>query len=163
MAEEFFLGEARDILQHTANAVVKARAGVATQAEIKVGYAPSLTVQILPVMLRAFQREIPHVRVTLHDLSSEEMFEQLGNKKLHVALTVRPSAKMLRGLSFVEMARYAVVVAVAPNHPLAKSKAITLQQGPEPLIGLNRKDYPDSYVEIIRLFAAVGLKPHFAE
>jgi LysR family transcriptional regulator, benzoate and cis,cis-muconate-responsive activator of ben and cat genes len=163
-AGKTFLTEARAVLQHAEDAVKKARAAAGgTQGEIHVGYAPSLTVQILPPMLRAFQGEFPRVRVSLHDLSSEEMLEQLG-KKLQVALTVRPPAKMLRGLSFVEIARYAIVVAVAPSHPLAKSKAITLQQvAPEPLIGLNRADYPDSYVETKRLFAAVGLKPNFAE
>jgi LysR family transcriptional regulator, benzoate and cis,cis-muconate-responsive activator of ben and cat genes len=163
-AGKTFLTEARAVLQHAEDAVKKARAAAGgTQGEIHVGYAPSLTVQILPPMLRAFQGEFPHVRVSLHDLSSEEMLEQLG-KKLQVALTVRPPAKMLRGLSFVEIARYAMVVAVAPNHPLAKLKSITLQQvAPEPLIGLNRKDYPEAHVETKRLFAAVGLKPNFAE
>jgi DNA-binding transcriptional LysR family regulator len=132
--------------------------------EIHVGYAPSLTVQILPPMLRAFQGEFPQVRVTLHDLSSEEMLAQLGAKKLQVALTVRPPTKMLRGLSFFELARYAMVVAVAPNHLRAKLKAITLTQvAPEPLIGLSRKDYPGAHAETKKLFAAVGLKPNFAE
>jgi DNA-binding transcriptional LysR family regulator len=121
-------------------------------------------VQILPPLLRAFQAGFPHVRVTLHDLSSEEMLAQLGNRKLQVALTVRPPAKMLRGLVFVELARYAMVVAVAPEHRLAKLKAITLRQAaPEPLIGLNRKDYPEYHVETKKLFLAVGCKPIFAE
>ena len=92
------------------------------------------------------------------------MLEQLGTRKLQVALTVRPPAKMLRGLSFVELARYAMVVAVAPNHPLAKLKSVTLRQvAPEPLIGLNRKDYPEYHVDTKKLFAAVSLKPNFAE
>src|SRR5271154_5133101 len=164
-AGKVFLAEAKSVLQRADDAVRKAKA-VAENAvgELHVGYAPSLTVQILPPMLRAFQGEFPRVRVSLHDLSSEEMLEQLGTRKLQVALTVRPPAKMLRGLSFVELARYAMVVAVAPNHPLAKLKSITLQQvAPEPLIGLNRKDYPEAYIETKRLFAAVGLKPNFAE
>ena len=163
-AGKTFLTEARAVLQHAEDAVKKARAAASgTQGEIHVGYAPSLTVQILPPMLRAFQGGFPRVRVSLHDLSSEEMLEQLG-KKFQVALTVCPPAKMLRGLSFVELARYAMVVAVAPNHPLAKLKTITLQQvAPEPLIGLNRKDYPEAHIETKRLFAAVGLKPNFAE
>jgi DNA-binding transcriptional LysR family regulator len=64
----------------------------------------------------------------------------------------------------MELARYAMVVAVAPSHSLAKLKAITLQQvAPEPLIGLNRKDYPEYHVEMKKLYAAVGLKPNFAE
>jgi len=164
-AGKVFLIEAQAVLQRAEDAVKKARAAVGgTQGEIHVGYAPSLTVQILPPMLRAFQGEFPKVRVVLHDLSSEEMLEQLGSKKLQVALTVRPPAKMLRGLAFTEIARYAMVVAVAPNHPLAKLKAITLQQvAPEPLIGLNRKDYPEYHVEIRKLFAEAGLKPNIAE
>jgi LysR family transcriptional regulator, benzoate and cis,cis-muconate-responsive activator of ben and cat genes len=164
-AGKTFLTEARAVLQHAEDAVKKARAASGGMSgEIHVGYAPSLTVQILPPMLRAFQGEFPRVRVSLHDLSSEEMLEQLGLGKLQVALTVRPPAKMLRSLSFVEIARYAAVVAVAPNHPLAKLKAITLQQTtPEPLIGLNRKDYPEYHVEVKKLFAAAGLKPNFSE
>lgn len=164
-AGKVFLIEAREVLQHADAAVNKARAVAhGGSGEIHVGYAPSLTVQILPPMLRAFQGEFPHVRVTLHDLSSEEMLTQLGTRKLQIALTVRPPAKLLRGLSYVEIARYAMVVAVAPNHPLAKLKAITLQQvAPEPLIGLNRKDYPEYHVETKKLFADVGLKSNIAE
>jgi DNA-binding transcriptional LysR family regulator len=164
-AGKVFLTEAHAVLQRVEDAVKKARAAVGgARGEIHVGYAPSLTVQILPPMLRAFQGEFPHVHVKLHDLSSEEMLDQLGTRKLQVALTVRPPAKMPRGLAFVEIARYAMVVAVAPSHPLAKLKAVLLQQvAPEPLIGLNRKDYPEYHGEMKKLFAAAGLKPNFAE
>jgi len=164
-AGKVFLDEARAVLLHAEAAVKKARAAAGgTTGEINVGYAPSLTVQILPAALRAFQGKFPGVRVTLYDLSSEAMLTQLGTKKLQVALTVRPPAKLLRGLSFLEIARYAMVVAVAPSHPLAKLEAITLQQtATEPLIGLNRKDYPEYQVEMRKLFTAVGRKPNFAE
>jgi DNA-binding transcriptional LysR family regulator len=102
--------------------------------------------------------------VTLHDLSSEEMLTQLGSGKLQVALTVRPPAKLLRRLSFLEIARYAMVMAVAPGHPLVKLKAVTLQQvAAEPLVGLSRKDYPEYHVEMRKLFATIGRKPNFAE
>ncbi|MDR3457270.1 MAG: LysR substrate-binding domain-containing protein [Verrucomicrobiae bacterium] len=164
-AGKVFLSGACEVLEQTEAVVKKARAAAGgTTGEINVGYAPSLTVQILPQVLRAFQEQFPQVRVALHDLSSEEMLMQLGTKRLQVALTVRPTGKMMRGLSFLELARYAMMVAVAPGHPLAKLKAITLQQvAPEPLIGLSRKDYPEYHVETRKLFAAVGRKPNFAE
>jgi DNA-binding transcriptional LysR family regulator len=41
VAGRIFFGEARDILQRTADAVKKARLGLAPQTEINVGYAPS--------------------------------------------------------------------------------------------------------------------------
>jgi LysR family transcriptional regulator, benzoate and cis,cis-muconate-responsive activator of ben and cat genes len=160
-AGKIFLTEAREVLARADAAVKKAReVAQGGGDEIHVGYAPSLTVQILPQALRKFQQEFPQVRVTLHDLSSEEMFAELGAKKLHVALTVRPPGKLPRGFSFVELARYAMCVAVAPQHSLAKLKAISLEQiAREPLIAYSRKDYPEYHEMLAGLFAPVGRKP----
>ena len=160
-AGKTFLTEAKSVLLHADDAVKKARAvSAGMNGEINVGYAPSLTVQILPAALRAFQEKFPGVRVALHDLSTEEMLAQLGEKFLQVALTVRPPAKLLRGLKFEELARYAMCVAVAPKHPLAKLKFITLEQiAREPLIAYSRQDYPEYHAMLEKLFAAVGRQP----
>jgi LysR family transcriptional regulator, benzoate and cis,cis-muconate-responsive activator of ben and cat genes len=163
-AGKVFLTETRAVLQHAEDAVKKARAvSGGTVGEINVGYAPTLTVQILPRALRTFQAEFPNVRVALHDLSTEEMLAQLGEKKLQVALTVRPPARQLRGLHAEELARYAMRVAVAPQHPLANAKLISLEQvSREPLIAYSRKDYPEYHEMLDRLFAPVGRKPRVA-
>src|SRR5450432_3689206 len=160
-AGKVFLAGAKSVLQHADDAVKKARAvSGGAGGEINVGYAPSLTVQILPQALRAFQEKFPGVRVALHDLSTEEMLTQLGEKKLQVALTVRPPAKLLRGLNFEELARYEGCVAVAPKHPLAKLKFVSLEQiSREPLIAYSRKDYPEYHEMLEKLFAPVGRKP----
>ena len=163
-AGKVFLAEAKSVLQHADDAVKKARAvSGGTNGEINVGYAPSLTVQILPQALRTFQEKFPGVRVALHDLSTEEMLAQLGEKKLQIALTVRPSAKLLRGLNFEELARYEMCVAVAPKNPLAKLKAVSLEQiSHELLIAYSRKDYPEYHAMLEKLFAPVGRKPKIA-
>jgi DNA-binding transcriptional LysR family regulator len=163
-AGKVFLGEARAVLQRANEAVEKARAvSGGTGGEINLGYAPSLTVQILPAALRKFQEQFPSVRVALHDLSTEEMLAQLGEKKLQLALTVKPPAKLLRGLKFEGLARYAMRVAVAPKHPLAKAKAIRLEQvAREPLIAYSRKDYPEYHTMLEKLFAPAGGKPRIA-
>jgi DNA-binding transcriptional LysR family regulator len=159
-----FLEEARAVLKRAEEAVAKARAADgAGSGEINVGYAPSLTVQILPPALRKFQEQFPNVRVALHDLSTEEMLTQLGEKKIQVALTVKPPAKQLRGFRYEELARYEIRVAVAPKHPLAKAKSVTLEQiSREPLIGYSRKDYPEYHTMLDKLFAPVGRKPRIA-
>jgi len=163
-AGKVFLAEAREVLLRAGAAVNKARdVAQGGSGEIHVGYAPSLTVQILPAALRKFQERFPRVRVALHDLSTEEMLAQLGEKKLHVAITVRPPVKQLRGLRFIELARYAMCVAVAPGHSLAELKSISLRQvAGESLVAYSRKDYPE-YLEMLdRLFAPVGRKPRIA-
>lgn len=157
-AGRIFLAEAKSVLQLAETAVKKAKA-VAENAggELHVGYAPSLTVKILPQALRAFQTQFPKVRVSLHDLSTEEMISKLRAGKLHVALTVQPQKKLLRDLAFKTLAQYASCVAVAPKHPLAKLKSVTLAQlADEPLIGYNRADYPDYHEYIARVFALAG-------
>ncbi len=163
-AGKVLLTEARAVLLHAEEAVKKARAVAGgTSGEINIGYAPSLTVQILPAALRKFQEAFPNVRVALHDLSTEEMLAQLGEKKLQIALTVRPPAKMLRGLDHAELARYEMCVAVAPRHPLAKLKFIALAQiAREPLIAYSRKDYPEYHSMLEKIFAPVGRQPRIA-
>ena len=154
-----FFGEARDILQRTADAVKKARAGLAAQAEINVGYAPSGTVEILARALRVFRGSFPGVRVTLHDLSPKEMLSLLLQKKLDIALTV-PPRKLARELEMKELERYELCVAVGATHPLAKLKFISIDQmAREPFAALTRKDYPDYHERLKKLFATIGRKP----
>jgi DNA-binding transcriptional LysR family regulator len=158
-----FLAEARAVLRRAEDAVEKARAVSGADAgEIHIGYAPSLTVQILPPALRRFQEQFPKVRAVLHDFSTEEMLGQLGEGKLNVALTVRP-AKLGRGFQFDELARYAMRVAVSPEHALAKADSVSLEEiAREPLIAYSQKDYPDYHAMVEKLFAPVGRKPRIA-
>jgi DNA-binding transcriptional LysR family regulator len=156
-----FLPEARAVLQRTEEAVTAARAvagGVI--GEIHVGYAPSLTVQILPQALRSFQSEFPGVRVSLHDLSTEEMLGGLRDGKLQVALGIPPTGDKLHGLHFDELARYPICVAVAPNHPLARARSVTRANlAQESLIAYGRAGYPEYHDELDSLFAPTGRPP----
>jgi DNA-binding transcriptional LysR family regulator len=139
--------------------VEKARAGLASQAEINVGYAPSGTVEILPRALRAFRDSFPGVRVIIHDLSAKEMLPLLLQKKLDIALSVRPP-KLPRELDMKELERYEPCVAIGATHPLAKLKFVSLDQmALEPVAALTRKDYPDNHKHLEKLFATIGRKP----
>jgi DNA-binding transcriptional LysR family regulator len=158
-AGRIFLGEARDIIQRTADAVEKARVGLATRTKIKVGYVPSGTVEILPRALRTFRISFPGVQVALHDLSAEEMLPLLLQKKLDVALTPPPD-KLPRELRMKLLARYEPRVAVGTTHPLARSKFVSLKQmASEPLAALARKDYPHYHKHVRKMFVTVGAKP----
>ena len=160
-----FLTEARAVLQRTEDAVKAARA-IATggRGELHVAYAPSLTARILPPTLRAFQAELPNVRVRLHDLSTEEMLAGLREGKLQIAFVVRLTPALLRGLRFEELARDSICLAVAPKHPLAGRRTVTLAEvAREPLVTYSRKDYPDAHENLAAMFAAIKSKPRIAE
>jgi len=160
-----FLIEARAVLQRAEEAVKTARAiASGGSGELHGGYAPSLTPRILPQTLRAFQSELPNLRVKLHDLTTEEMLAGLREGKLRIAFVARPTAAMLRGLRFEELARDSICLAVAPKHPLAKRRTVTLAEAArEPLITYSRKDYPDAHENLTALFAAIKGQPRIVE
>jgi DNA-binding transcriptional LysR family regulator len=160
-----FLTEARAVLARAEDAVGAARAiANGARGELHVGYAPSLTARILPPTLRAFQAELPNVRVRLHDFSTEEMLAGLREGKLQIAFVVHLPPAMLRGLQFEELARDALCLAVAPKHPLARRRTVTLAEAArEPLITYNRKDYPDAHELLTAMFAKIKSKPYIAE
>jgi DNA-binding transcriptional LysR family regulator len=164
-AGRVFLTEARAVLQRARDAVETARAAaMGGQGELHVGYAPSLTARFLPQTLRAFQAALPNVRVKLHDFSTEEMLGGLREGKLQIAFVVRLTSALLRGLRFEELARDSLCLAVAPKHPLAGRRTVTLAEAArEPLITYTRKDYPDVHENLADLFAAIKTRPHIAQ
>jgi LysR family transcriptional regulator, benzoate and cis,cis-muconate-responsive activator of ben and cat genes len=158
-AGKIFFGEARDILVHVAAAVEKVRTSIASQAEINIGYLPSGTVGMLSRALRIFKAHFPEMRVTLHDLSAEDMQPLLLQRKLDVALTVLRH-KLSPALDMQEVARYETCVAVGATHPLAKAKFVSLEQvASEPVATYARKDYPGYYKHLEKMFATVGRQP----
>ncbi len=164
-AGRVFLVEATAVLQRADDAVKAARAAAAGgHRELHVGYAPSLTAQILPPALRAFQAEMPHVRVALHDLSTEEMLNGLRDEKLQIAFLVKPMPAMRRWLNFEEFGRIKLRLAVAPNHPLARKRVVKLEEAVrQPLIGYSRDGYPEYHKFLESIFSQTKGKPHIAE
>ena len=164
-AGHVFLTEAQAVLRRAAEAVQTVKAVADGQhGEIHVGYAPSLTVQLLPRALRFFQETNPGIRVHLHDLSTQEMLRGLRDGKLHVALLVEASPKVLAAFRFEELQRHAVCVAVHPAHRLARSRLVGLEQvARERLIAFTLVDYPEYHAWIAGLFAAAAHPPKIVE
>jgi hypothetical protein len=55
---------------------------------------------------------------------------------------------------------YPLCVALAQAHRFARLKSISLEKvAAEPLIGFCRKDYPEYYVGLDRIFNPLGIKP----
>jgi DNA-binding transcriptional LysR family regulator len=160
-----FLTEARIILRRAEDAVEMAKdvAG-GKRGEIHVGYAPSLTVELLPRALKCFQESNPRVRVRLHDLSSQDMLHGLTVGKLHVAMLVQVPPKVLTGLVFEELQRLPVCVAMNPAHPLARARRVGLEQvAKERLVTFTLADYPEHHAWIAGLFAPLNRSPQIAE
>ncbi|MFO1499366.1 MAG: LysR substrate-binding domain-containing protein [Verrucomicrobiota bacterium] len=164
-AGKVFLVEAQAVLQRAEEAVEVAKAVASGhRGEVHVGYAPSLTVELLPQTLRAFQAANPGMRARLHDLSTQEMLTGLREGQLHVAMMIQTSPKALEGLQFEELRRYDVCVAVHPAHPLARTRHVPLARlASERLIAYTVADYPEYHEWLSDVFAPLKRPPVIAE
>jgi DNA-binding transcriptional LysR family regulator len=156
-----FLDKTRHILKLADESVEQVRAlARGEEGELHIGYAPAPTVEILPPALAAFQKAFPRVRVLLHDFSEQELIDGLRNGRLELALMPRGAGPQSVGLEFETLRSYPICVAVAPTHRFACLKTITLEMvATEAMIGFNRKDYPEYYVGLDRIFEPLGIKP----
>src|SRR5438552_443291 len=164
-AGRIFLSEARTLLQRAEDAVQLAKAvAEGKRGEIHVGYAPSLTVELLPRALSYFRESNPAVRVQLHDLSTQEMFRGLSDGKLHAALLVQVPPKALTGLVFEKLQHQLVCVAMHPAHPLARARKVGLEHvAKERLVAFTFADYPEYQAWIADLFAPLNRSPQIVE
>ena len=165
-AGRVFLDNARALLRHADEAVKEARAVArAEPAELDVGYSPTPVAEILPKTLRAFQRAMPNVHVRLHDWSNQAILDGVRDGRLQVGLIVSPpKASSLRDLRYEELFHERVCVAVSPQHPFARRRAIPLTEvAAEPLVCLTREDYPEYHDYLSITFSKVKQKPRIAE
>jgi DNA-binding transcriptional LysR family regulator len=161
-----FLGDARALLQKADEAVTKARAVASAEpAELHVGYSPTPTAEILPKILRTFQKQMPNVHVKLHDSSNKDILDGIRDGRLQLGLIVPPlKGSTLQDLRYEELFHERVCVAVALQHPFARRRAIPIAEvAAEPLISLTREDYPNYYDYLSIIFSKVKRKPRMVE
>ena len=165
-AGRVFLDNARAVLRRADEAVKEARAVArAEPAELQVGYSPTPVAEILPKALRAFQRAMPNVRIRLHDWSNNAILDGIRDGRLELGLIVPPTkTNSIRDLRYEELFHERVCVAVSPQHPFARRRAIPISEvATEPLIGLTHEDYPEYYDYLSITFSKVKQKPRVVE
>jgi DNA-binding transcriptional LysR family regulator len=161
---KLFLEEARDVLRRADESVKKVQALARGEyGELHIGYAPTPTVEIMPCALAGFQKANPEVKVLLHDMSSDEIIDGLRNGGLQLAVTAWPAVEYHPDVEFESLKTYPVCAILPAGHPLARLKTIPIEKfAAEPLITLNRKNYPDAHFVLEKLFRSLDVKPQIA-
>jgi LysR family transcriptional regulator, benzoate and cis,cis-muconate-responsive activator of ben and cat genes len=160
-----FLDNARALLKQAEETVKQAHAVADVgETKLRVGYSPS-SARMLPETLRIYQRAMPNVHVRLHDWTNEENIAHLLDGRLQLAFLVHPpKAGALHDLRFEELASEHVCLAVAWTHPLARRRAVSIDDvAREPIIALTREEYPNYHAFLSLVFASVNNKPRIVE
>lgn len=161
-----FLDEARAILKHTNEAVLKARTiGGKRETELHVGDFSLATARIMPRLLRDYQEAMPNVQVKLHDWAVEKELAGVHDGRLQLAIIVPPlTGNWLRELRFEELLTARICLAVSCNHPFARRQSVSLAEAArEPFVGLMHEEFPQHRVYLSATFARVKDKPRIVE
>lgn len=161
-AGEVFLGEARAILHrvHHATDLVR-RADRGEIGELSVGFVGSATYDILPVVVREYQRKYPGVHLSLTELSTPLQVEALGRGDIDIGVLRPPVSGGIESIT-VHSAR--CVLAIPQEHPLAGSERIFLHDTASvPYVLLSRTTWAGLYDDVLSLCHKSGFTPDIAQ
>jgi DNA-binding transcriptional LysR family regulator len=161
-----FLKHARTLLQLADEAIKEARAVAdGGETELHIGYQPSPTARILPMILRGCRRTIPKVHIKLHDLTNDECIAGLLDGQLQLAfIGWIPRLGPLHNLRLEGLVRSHARLAVSLTHPLAQRDSVSLRDAArEPFVAYSREEYPSYHSFLKRAFATVKTKLRIVE
>jgi DNA-binding transcriptional LysR family regulator len=130
------------------------------RGELTVGAIPGLGVYWLPDFVSAFLRRYPGVNLRLIERSSSELFRLLDSQQIHAASVLLPAddSQVPAGIEVRVLSTRQLVVVVAPQHPLAHSSNVRLEDlAAERLVLTSRAEAPRTVMD--RAFHAEGIEP----
>ncbi len=129
------------------------------RGRLAVGATPSLTTTLLPPALARFHQSFPGIDLVLHEAGSRDLVRELEQGALDVALVILPLRHEV--LETTPLLREELVVAVAPDHPLASRKTLAIAD----LKGVPLVMFRDGYdlrAATVTACRRAGFEPTFA-
>ncbi|MFI6520870.1 LysR family transcriptional regulator [Spirillospora sp. NPDC050679] len=158
------LPAAQRVLTGLADGLAAARAvGSGRTGRLRIGFAASLALTVLPDLLRRFRERFPEAHLDIREMTTAPQIAALHDKSIDVGL-LREPADDQAGLRFstVLTEPYAAVLPAAD--PLAAQRLVPLAQlADRPFVLLPRAAGPGLHDQIIGLCAAAGFTPQVAQ
>lgn len=153
-----FLEDIREILELVEAAEARVKHANTTPSRVfRLGYAPTLSSPWLSQIFSAIRTKLPHMKISLSDLSNEAMIEMIRECKLDAG--IMPEQAVPRAGVFMNQAliRIGFEVALPIGHPLTKKKKLKVRElCSDCLVSYDRREYPDYYHSLQRIFASEG-------
>ncbi|GGY49571.1 hypothetical protein GCM10010384_64620 [Streptomyces djakartensis] len=158
------LPAARRALTDLADGLAAARAvGSGRAGHLRIGFAASLALTVLPGLLFNFRQRFPGVHLDIREMTTAPQIAALHDKTIDIGLLREPPADEAElGLRTVLSEPF---VAVLPaTHPLAAQRTVKLAQlADSPFVLLPRAVGPQLHDQITGLCTAAGFTPQIAQ
>ncbi|MEU0807271.1 LysR family transcriptional regulator [Streptomyces sp. NPDC005970] len=158
------LPAARQALTGLADGLAAARAvGGGLAGRLRIGFAASLALTVLPGLLRTFRERFPDVRLDIHEMTTAPQLAALHDRAIDVGLLREPPADE-PGLAFRTVLTEPFVAVLPSGHPLAAQRVVRVGQlADSHFVLLPRAAGPGLYDRITGLCAEAGFTPRLAQ
>ncbi|WP_432187969.1 LysR family transcriptional regulator [Streptomyces sp. Tue6028] len=158
------LPAARGALTELSDGLAAARAvGSGRAGHLRIGFAASLALTVLPGLLRTFRQQFPDVHLDIREMTTAPQITALHDKVLDIGLLREPPADETE-LSFRTVLSEPFVAVLPSAHPLAAQRTVELAQlADDPFVLLPRAVGPRLYDRITGLCADAGFTPRIAQ
>ncbi|MFJ4620048.1 LysR family transcriptional regulator [Streptomyces sp. NPDC088812] len=158
------LPAARRALTGLADGLAAARAaGDGRTGRLRLGFAASLALTVLPGLLRAHRERFPGVHLDLREMTTAPQLTALREGAMDVGLLREPPARD-PDLTFTPLLTEPLVAVLPASHPLAAGPSVTLANlRDSPFVLLPRATGPGLHDRITAVCAAAGFTPRVAQ
>lgn len=163
-AGEELLPTVRAALATLADALAAARAvGEGRAGSLRIGFAASLALTVLPALLRRFRARFPGVCLHIQEMTTAPQITALRDRSLDVGLLREPGDDTPE-LAFKTVLTEPYVAVLPKGHPSASSRRIPVADlADSPFVLLPRHAGPQFHDQILGLCAAAGFTPRVAQ
>jgi DNA-binding transcriptional LysR family regulator len=158
------LPAARRALTELADGLAAARAvGSGRAGCLRIGFAASLALTLLPGLLRTFRDHYPGVHLDIHEMTTAPQIAALRDKTIDIGLLREPPGDETE-LGFRTVFSEPFVAVLPSSHPLAAQRTVQLAQlAHSPFVLLPRSVGPSLHDQIVGLCTAAGFTPHVVQ
>ncbi|MFG3227344.1 LysR family transcriptional regulator [Kitasatospora sp. NPDC048194] len=158
------LPAARHALSHLAAALTAAReVGSGRAGRLRIGFAASLALTVLPSLLRNFRQRFPAVDLDIAEMTTTPQLAALRDRTIDIGLLREPPPHDAE-LDFETVLTEAFVAVLPASHPLAARRTVPVEEMADcPFVLLPRAVGPPLYDQITDLCTAAGFTPHVTQ
>ncbi|MEU6143070.1 LysR family transcriptional regulator [Streptomyces sp. NPDC047081] len=158
------LPAARRVLTGLADGLAAARAvGSGSVGRLRIGFAASVALTVLPGLLRAFRDRYPGVHLDIREMTTVPQLAALHDRTIDIGLLREPPADEPE-LGFRTVLTEPFVAVLPSTHPLAGERTVQLAQlADSPFVLLPRTVGPALHDQIIGLCTAAGFTPQVVQ
>ena len=158
------LPAARRALADLSDGLAAARAvGSGRAGRLRIGFAASLALTVLPGLLRTFRERVPGVRLDIHEMTTAPQLAALHDKTIDIGLLREPPTDEMQ-LGFKTVLTEPFVAVLPSAYSLTAQRTVEVGQlADSPFVLLPRQVGPQLHDQIIGLCTAAGFTPQVAQ